>query len=177
MEKTERFGRRSLRQKGHDYSRKSAYFVTICTQDRLCLFGDVKKGKMVPNDPGRMVFSLWHRIPEMFPNVSLGECVVMPNHLHGILVVTASMRTIAGPEGTGQTSLTLGRMIGAFKSMTTVSYIRAVADFGWEPFENRIWQRNYYEKAIRNDGEMVAYTRYIVNNPKNWKLKDRKFEN
>jgi len=76
--------RRSLRLPGYDYSRAGAYFVTICTQARLCLFGDVVDAEMRLNAAGRMVDRQWRDLPHRFPFVELDEYVVMPNHLHGI---------------------------------------------------------------------------------------------
>ena len=73
--------------KGYDYSQEGAYFITICTQDRVCLFGDIVDGKMWLNDKGQHVEKCWHEIPVHFPNVALDEFVIMPNHVHGILVI------------------------------------------------------------------------------------------
>lgn len=75
--------RRSIRLKGHDYSRTGAYFVTICTQDRACLFGDVVAGDMRLNEAGRMIQSIWDEMPAFYPGVDTDAFVVMPNHVHG----------------------------------------------------------------------------------------------
>lgn len=83
-----RHDRRSIRLKGYDYAQAGAYFVTIVTQDRACLFGDVVDGEMRLNAAGRMVVAEWQMMPARFPNVALDAFVVMPNHLHGILVIT-----------------------------------------------------------------------------------------
>jgi putative transposase len=84
---TERHHRRSIRLKGYDYSQAGAYFVTICTQDRACLFGDVVNGEMLLNAAGRMVQTVWDDVPNHYPGVELDAFVVMPNHVHGIVVV------------------------------------------------------------------------------------------
>jgi putative transposase len=84
----ERHRRRSMRLKGYDYSQAGAYFVTICTQGRACLFGEVVEGEMRLNDAGRMVVAEWERLPALFPNVVLDAFVVMPNHIHGIVILT-----------------------------------------------------------------------------------------
>jgi len=83
-----RHHRRSIRLKGYDYSQAGAYFITICTQDRACLFGKVVNGEMRLNDAGRMVLAEWNMLPERFPHVVLDAFVVMPNHVHGIVVIT-----------------------------------------------------------------------------------------
>ena len=83
-----RHHRRSIRLKGYDYSQAGAYFITICTQDRACLFGKVVNGEMRLNDAGHMVLAEWNMLPERFPHVVLDAFVVMPNHVHGIVVIT-----------------------------------------------------------------------------------------
>jgi len=82
--------RRSIRLKGYDYTRAGAYFVTICTKDRTCLFGDVADGVMRLNQMGHIVRQCWLAIPEHFPHVLLDEFVVMPNHVRGIIVIMAT---------------------------------------------------------------------------------------
>jgi putative transposase len=84
----EKHRRRSIRLKGYDYSQAGVYFVTICTQGRACLFGEVVDGEMRLNDAGRMVVAEWERLPALFPNVVLDAFVVMPNHIHGIVILT-----------------------------------------------------------------------------------------
>jgi REP element-mobilizing transposase RayT len=80
--------RRSIRLQGYDYSQAGAYFVTICTHNRQCLFGGIADRKMRLNDAGRVVQQCWDRIPTHFPHVELDGFVVMPNHVHGIVVIT-----------------------------------------------------------------------------------------
>ena len=84
----QRHHRRSIRLKGYDYTRAGAYFVTICTQDRACLFGNVYEGAMHWNAAGNMIQDEWDALPDRFPTLDLDTCIVMPNHLHGILVLT-----------------------------------------------------------------------------------------
>ncbi len=79
--------RRSIRLPGYDYSRAGAYFVTICTRGRECLFGDVVDDRMCLTDAGRIVQETWERLPEHYPHVELDSFVVMPNHVHGIIVI------------------------------------------------------------------------------------------
>lgn len=137
-------------------------------------------------------------MPKRFPNVVLGEFVLMPNHFHGILFLTeppdvgaplvgahADERNdnvgapLVGAGGVGNARTnragtrpapTLGDIVGAFKSSTTVEYIRGVDRHGWLPFSGRLWQRNYYERIIRNDDELVRSRRYIEDNPAQWAL-------
>lgn len=77
--------RRSIRLPGYDYSQAGAYFVTICTQNRLCLFGEVADGRMIQNVAGQMVETVWQQLPDRFPQILMDAFVVMPNHVHGII--------------------------------------------------------------------------------------------
>jgi REP element-mobilizing transposase RayT len=88
----EKHHRRSIRLKGYDYRRQGAYFVTICTHDRLCLFGEVVGGEMRLNEYGRIALGCWKEIPLHFPQAELDAFVVMPNHVHGIIVLTVGAR-------------------------------------------------------------------------------------
>ncbi|MEZ4803828.1 MAG: transposase, partial [Gelidibacter sp.] len=97
--------RRSIRLKGYDYSQRGAYFITICLQDRACLFGRVADGQMELNDAGKMIEKWWQKIPEKFPDIELGEYTVMPNHFHAVVLnrgVGADPRV--RPCDTGDTS-------------------------------------------------------------------------
>lgn len=79
--------RRSIRLKGYDYSQNGAYFVTICVQNRKFLFGKIRNGEMILNDAGKMIEKYWREIPKKYPNVILDAFVIMPNHMHGILII------------------------------------------------------------------------------------------
>lgn len=80
--------RRSFRLKNYDYTDPGAYFVTICARDRLCIFGDIINGEMVLNETGVIVRECWDAIPDHFPHEGLDAVVIMPNHVHGIIVIT-----------------------------------------------------------------------------------------
>ena len=84
--------RRSLRLKGYDYTQTGAYFITICTQSRECLFGDIIDGWMLLNDAGQMIQSVWSQLPQYYPGIDVEAFVVMPNHIHGIIVLTVGGR-------------------------------------------------------------------------------------
>jgi REP element-mobilizing transposase RayT len=179
--------RRSIRLKGYDYSQAGLYFITICVQDRKCLFGKIADGVMVLNDAGKMADNEWGKIPGRFTNVQLHEYIVMPNHFHAImkivgatLVVAPNNETVGDekekgqPQGIAPTNAkTVGDMVGAFQSIATVEYIRGVKQLGWQPFNGKLWQRNYYEHIIRDEQSYQRISEYIINNPKNWK--DDKF--
>jgi putative transposase len=87
--------RKSIRLKGHDYSQAGLYFITICVQDRACLFGKVVNGEMKLNDAGVMVKNEWLKLPQRFPNIQLHEFVVMPNHFHAIMEIVGATLVVA----------------------------------------------------------------------------------
>ncbi|WP_397547135.1 transposase [Rhodothermus marinus] len=155
--------RRSLRLKGYDYTSPGAYFVTLCTQGRLCLFGEIKEGAMCLNEIGHMIERWWLSIPERFEHVDIDAFVIMPNHLHGIIVLEAII-----DEHFRHVSL--ASVVRWFKTKTTNEYIQGVKQKGWPPFDRRLWQRNYWEHIIRNDRSLERIRRYIVENPLRWHL-------
>lgn len=187
--------RRSIRMKGYDYSQEGLYFITICVQNKECLFGDITVGAypcgrpnddggngndeissnneislsgqpqghaptMQLNDAGIKVEKQWLALTNRFPNVQLHEYVVMPNHFHGILEIVSDE-----PRAKRKT---VGDMMDAFKSITTVEYIRGVKNLGWTPFNGKLWQRNYYEHIIRDYDAFVRISDYIRENPEKW---------
>jgi putative transposase len=149
--------RRSIRLRSYDYSQVGAYFVTICTQGRLCLFGDVVYGEMKLNDAGWMIESWWLELRNKFPSVEPGEYVVMPNHFHGIIAIVGADLCVcpdSGPPKGAHIGAPLPKIVQWFKAMTTNEYIRGVKQYGWTPFLARLWQRNYYEHIIRNQEDL-----------------------
>ena len=194
---TER-NRRSIRLKGYDYSSPGAYFVTIVTQARLCMFGDVVEDKMCLNDAGAMAKAVWEALPRRFPAVEIDELVIMPNHIHAIITINEpdatpsvgaslvdAQNAIRAPSNATPSvgaslvdaqnanhmrGVSLAEIIGAYKSITTVEYVRSVNLNGWQPFHGRLWQRSYYDRIIRDECELHRAREYIVNNPLKWAL-------
>jgi putative transposase len=168
--------RKSLRLQGYDYSQEGAYFVTICAQNRECLFGSVADGKMILNDAGRMIGAWWKKLFEKFPNIIMDEYVIMPNHTHGIVQIVwenvmekgENMVSPLRMQRVQNTYDGLGRYISWFKRMSTNEYIRNVKQNNWQPFHKRIWQQNYYEHIIRDENDLNRIREYIINNPVNW---------
>ena len=165
--------RRSIRLKGYDYSRPGAYFVTICTQGRLCLFGDVVDGNVILNESGRMVQTVWDEIPHHYPYVDVDAFVIMPNHIHGIVIIVGAgpcaCPDTGQPQGVAPT-LSLPDVVHRFKTLTTKRYADGVKQRGWPPFPGRLWQRNYYKHIIRDENELNRIRQYITNNPLRWAL-------
>ena len=163
--------RRSIRLDGYDYSSAGAYFISIVAQGRLCLFGNVVDGVMRLNDGGKMVRHFWDGLPDRFPLIALDEFVVMPNHVHGVIFIRQpAPTTVATAGSTAGVASRLGDVVRVFKSVTTVEYGKGVRGMGWQRFEKRLWQRNYYERVVRNESELGAIREYIANNVKNWEL-------
>ena len=164
-----RHHRRSIRLPAYDYTQPGAYFVTICSQNRECLFGDVINGEMILNQRGEMVERTWRELAECYPGVEVDAFVVMPNHVHGIIVlVGAGPRACPGrPQGVAPT-MSLPDVVHRFKSLTTTRYRTGVLQDGWQPFPGRLWQRNYYEHVIRDEEELNRIRQYIIANPGRW---------
>jgi len=155
--------RRSIRLQGYDYSQAGAYFVTIVAWQREMLFGEIVDGEMRLNDFGKIVAEKWKWIETQYEYVELGEWVVMPNHFHGILVIRDDGRGGSRSAPTPIKRKPLGRLIGAFKTVST-KYINLLRNTEGQ----LVWQRNYYEHIIRNEREMDNITRYIESNPAMW---------
>ena len=163
--------RRSVRLSGYDYSSAGAYFVSVVVQGRLCLFGEVVDGEMRVNGAGEMVRRVWEGMPERFAYVVMDAFVVMPNHVHGVVFLRQTVEATEASKGeTARDDPALGDVVRVLKSVTTVEYGKGVRGMGWVRFERRLWQRNYYERVIRNGSELRAVREYIVNNPRNWEL-------
>lgn len=164
-----RRGRRSIRLKGYDYSCDGAYFITLCTQNRECLFGQINHGKMILNHSGRIVADEWNRSAMIRNEIKLDEFIVMPNHFHGIVFIHDNRRgnRLVAPTVSGPRSKSIGSFVAGFKSSTTkkINVFRGMPGM-------KVWQRNYYDHIIRNDNELNRIREYIIFNPSRW-TKDR----
>ena len=174
-----RHHRRSIRLPAYDYTQPGAYFVTICSQNRECLFGDVINGEMILNQRGEVVERTWRELAECYPGVEVDAFVVMPNHVHGIIVLVGANPLGVGPVGAGPRAcpgrpqgvaptMSLPDVVHRFKSLTTTRYRTGVLQDGWQPFPGRLWQRNYYEHVIRDEEELNRIQQYIIDNPGRW---------
>ena len=181
--------RRSIRLRDYDYASAGAYFVTICTQGRECFFGHIDNEMMALNDAGRMLEKVWNELPQRFVGIELDAFVVMPNHVHFIVFLVGAPLVGArlvgiqeqeahnpadscgqdlGGHKTRPYGQTITDVIGAFKSITTQEYTVGVKQSDWPSFLGRLWQRNYYERVVRNEGELNGYREYIEFNPLRW---------
>jgi putative transposase len=189
--------RRSIRLPGYGYDQPGAYFATVCTEGHVCLFGRVVGEAMGWNNAGRMVEKCWRNIPMHFPHVTLDEFIVMPNHVHGILVIAgandnpivgvnnhsplssdnAPPRTVENSFGRANdySPLPADRPSpwpqGTSKTIGAIIRGFKIGVVRWMR-ENTgvrdIWQRNYFEHIIRNDVALNRIRQYILDNPVHW---------
>ncbi|MCW5878509.1 MAG: hypothetical protein KIS80_06545 [Anaerolineales bacterium] len=157
--------RRSIRLPEYDYSQPGAYFVTICVEGKEHRLGTIDGDDMHCNALGLIVSQGWGWLPERFPLISVPVFCIMPNHAHAI--ITISRGALQSAPTTATTAplrpKPLGRIVGAYKTHTTVQINAAENTAGL-----RFWQRNYYERIIRNEREYEAVYAYIQANPINW---------
>ncbi len=174
---TERPQRRSLRHAHFDYSHSGPYFITIVTQHRLALLGRIVDAELQLSAAGEMINRHWLALPKRFPGVALDEFVVMPNHVHAVLSITDESDPVGAPlvgarplshRDRTTSKITLGTVVGAFKLLTTVAYTKGVRGSHWKPFDNRLWQRNYYEHVVRDEQSLDLIRSYIQANPSMW---------
>jgi putative transposase len=159
--------RKSIRLQEYDYSQAGAYFVTMVTYRRDCLFGEITDENVSLSEVGKIAEECWRAIPEHFPFVELGAYVIMPNHVHGIIVITdngrgaAMLRPYDNPRKINVKPGSLGAIVRSYKSAVSYRANKELTITG-------VWQRNYYEHIIRNEKEMDNIWRYIEANPVQW---------
>ena len=142
--------RHSIRLVGCDYAQSGAYFITICTHNREYIFGEIVDRAMNYNELGNIVRSYWQELALHHPNIDVDESIVMPNHLHGIIIIHESSKPIS-------------EIIRGFKTFSARKINKLLDRKGYP-----LWQRNYYERIIRSKDELNNVRQYILNNPANW---------
>jgi putative transposase len=164
--------RRSIRLRSYGYAWRGFYFVTVCAYQRQCLLGEVLDRRMILNESGLIVDEEWRKAPLIRPSVRLDAFVVMPNHFHGILqlspIISAEVvgATCGRPSGDGRQgpeSKSVGAILAGFKSACT-SRFNGLRGTSGVP----LWQRNYFERVIRDEEELLRTRQYIENNPAAW---------
>jgi putative transposase len=171
--------RRSIRLKHYDYTQPGAFFVTVVAWRRQMTFGQIHAGELQLSPAGEIVWQVWENLPRHFQNITLGNAMVMPNHFHGIIFINGRGEASAGitctsplthladaspihsPQGTPAGSLRA--IIQNFKSISS----RKIAQ-NMDKSASPVWQRNYYERVVRNDDELRQLSEYILNNPLSW---------
>ncbi len=172
--------RQTSRLAGRDYSRRGCYYVTICTRDRACLFGEVRDGEMRLNGYGQIARDEWHRSADIRAELALDAFVVMPNHVHGIVFIDGQEGDppVAPTLVPGPRPRSLGSFIAGYKSSVTRRIARAhtgVGATGGSPSLGKpktVWQRNYHDHIVRNGNGLTRIRRYIQANPREWETDD-----
>ncbi len=194
---------KQFRLKNWDYSSSGFYFVTICTKDRLQILGSVVGTDLCVrssdnnnvrsfginqninvnlSDFGNSCNRIWLNIPKKFKNVILDDFIIMPDHIHGIILIKnnyqeRTQRSVPTTTEFGNVGL-LGQIIRWFKTMSTNEYINGVKKHNWPKFNKQIWQTRFHDRIIRSEKEYFFKKKYIKNNPENWqKNKENKSEN
>ena len=172
------------RLKGWDYTSNGYYFITICTHQRICYFGQVARGQIILSTVGRLAYQFWAEIPAHFPFVSLDEFVIMPNHIHGILVLSGSRdvamprRDVAlqrlypnniGNDGKNEYMShispkpgSVSTIVRSYKSIVSRTANREYPTIGFG------WQARFYDHILRSEAELQRIQTYIKNNPRRW---------
>jgi len=165
--------RQSARLANFDYASTGAYFITICAHQRNTLFGAIVDGRLVTSVIGTIVVNCWNSIPHHFSHVSLDSFVVMPNHLHGIIILGEQ----PPPNVRAQHAAPLQRRLPRVQQGSVGAIIRSFKSAATKAVNDQrlttgtpVWQRNYHERVIRNDDELNRIRQYIADNPKNWSI-------
>ena len=180
----DRHQRRSIRLAGYDYTQAGTYFVTICAEDRECVLGEVVADEMMPNDAGTIALAVWNDLPRHYAHVQVDAFVVMPNHVHGIIVLTDDVDANVGAGVVGADAVGLGVGAGLKPAPTAdvrrhglPEVVRAFKTFSARRINElrgtpgvRVWQRNYYEHVIHNAAALERIRAYIETNPERWAL-------
>lgn len=159
--------RKQIRLKNHDYSLNGYYFITVCSRDRENKFGEYKNDVGAPlacariklSIIGKIIKNQWNDIPNQYDNITLDQYVIMPNHIHGILIINKRAQTSSAP--------TISQIIRSFKSKSTMEYLNYLKQNNTYLPVN-IWQRSFYDHIIRNERSLNAIREYISDNPVNW---------
>ena len=187
--------RRSIRLKDYDYSDAGAYFVTVCAWRKENMFGKISEGKISYSDVGEIISHIWRNLPDRFASIELDEFVIMPNHIHGIIVLNVGAGlALPGTRPDSPPSRTCEikpKRKGAASSAPTKNNLTNPDAINHAPtlgdimrtfksvstiavnrhFDRRgypLWQRNYYEHIIRNESELHPIREYIRYNPLKW---------
>ena len=187
--------RRSIRLQDYDYSSEGAYFVTMCTQNRECLFGEIVNGQMILNEYGKIVEQCWNDLPNHYDNIALDAYVIMPDHFHGIIFIVGAI------QESFNASVNSVDSVNAVDSINSVGAIHELPRLKQRQQQRQqqrrkmllpkivgrfkmnsakkinqmrntpgisVWQRNYYEHIIRDEKSLENIRNYIINNPLQW---------
>ena len=160
--------RKLQRLAGYDYSQCGTYFITICTQNKRCLFGRYSDAGITLNDAGKMVSEKFAEVSEYYSDIVVEKHIVMPNHLHGLLSIQedSKLQPCSLPtDGTYLLPTILSTYVQRFKTLTTKLYIDGVKSGSYPPFDQKLWQKSYYDHIIRDETDFATHWEYIEFNP------------
>ena len=154
--------RQSSRLPGYDYTQPGFYFVTVCAYHQRCIFGDIDADTVRLNDAGQTAAFTCKWLAQQYPHVELDEFVIMPNHMHGLIIIQNGDDTRPGEPGQYKS---LGRLVGAFKTVSTrrINLLRGTP-------QSTVWQRGFYEHVVRTSDSLERIRAYINTNPVRWAL-------
>ena len=163
--------RKKSRLSEYDYSLPGYYFVTICTKEKYYYFGSIENDKMKLNKIGAIAKEYWKKIPEHFQYIELDEYIIMPNHIHGIVIINDVGNAYMHSLQSDRTKMTLSKCIQQFKAAFT-RYVNK--NFSLKDFK---WQQSFYDRIIRNEKELFYIRKYIKENPLKWSIEKQNIEN
>ena len=173
--------RKSIRLKDYDYTQDGYYFVTICAKNKTEYFGEIINGKMILNEYGEIANQCWVEIPEHFLDASLDEHIIMPNHIHGIIVIETSMMMVGAQnfvplqrEQINKFQHIVPRSLGSIIRGFKIGVTKWCRNNNYNEFQ---WQKNYYDRIIRNEKELDKIRKYIFENPLKWEIDKNNPEN
>ena len=163
--------RKPTRLKKYDYCMPGYYFVTICVNDRIEKLGTINNYKMILNESGRIVKKIWLEISAHFNNIDLDQYIIMPNHIHGIIINNSVGNGHARSVNKNKINNNLSVIIGSFKSAVTkrINQLNNLSSFKW--------QKSFHDHIIRIDESLNKISEYIINNPANWGLDENNIKN
>ena len=153
--------RKQIRLNGYDYSKNGYYFITICTYNWKFVFGEIVNNEMILNQYGVILKNAWFDLSNHHVNIKLDKFIVMPNHIHGIIIINSPVGNGPARSSNKHTNNNLSIIIGSFKSIVT-------KQINWINDNTFKWQKFFHDHIIRTDKSLNSICDYITNNPKNW---------
>lgn len=174
MRRNLKYNRKLNRLSSYNYSKVGYYFVTICTKNKISYFGKIKNGKIILSNIGRIMDHFWQEIPEHFLNVKLDEYIIMPNHVHGIIVIIKNDDKCVGNKNfcslqKDKTKINWQAKWG--KSLSSIVKGFKIGVTKWcrhNNYNNFAWQKSFHDHIIRNEESLNKIREYIIYNPVKW---------
>jgi REP element-mobilizing transposase RayT len=163
--------RKNNRLKNYDYSQSGYYFITICTYNKYNIFGRIMDGTMVLNKNGSIVKFHIDRLSSLYKDINIDKYIIMPNHLHMIIIIKGRERISCVPQKEIESSkMLLPKIIQSFKSSITKDYKKEIKNGTHTMRSLQIWQKSFHDHVIRNYIEYQEIWKYIDENPLKWEL-------